>query len=138
MTAVDKKMKVTQTAIHPGAILMRDGVATPESLLLETEEYCAGWKAVTNPDGYEIDRRMRKSGWTFFFMAALNKSTAFGFDQDKSIKAAVRNLMRDASAEKCNAFEIESLVSRRFLGVAYVKVSAHSRHFQQNMTFAGK
>lgn len=122
-------------AIGPGTILMQDDVVLPESVHLETESYCTGWATITSPSCYEIDRRMRNSGWTFFFMGNLIRSTVLGFNRDKSLKAALSNLMRDAVAERCNAIQIESVTARRFLGMPYVSVSAHSRQFQQSMVF---
>jgi|HubBroStandDraft_1064217.scaffolds.fasta_scaffold695694_1 hypothetical protein len=46
--------------IMVGKILIRDGSRLPEALHLEREPCVAGWRVVTNFNGYELDRRSKR------------------------------------------------------------------------------
>jgi len=124
--------------IKAGTILIKQGTPMPESLLLESEPYSRGWTSVKNLDRYELAGKINKEGWTFFYMAGTIKAAAFGFDRQKTLRAALKRIIANVTFEKCNSLEITEVTSKSFLKVPYVSVSAHSRHIQKSLVFSGQ
>jgi len=120
-------------AIQAGTILIEEGTLMPECLRFESEPFSDGWRAVTNLDGYGLDRRTREAGWIFFYMAGEIRTSVFGLDREEAIGRAVHRLLANLKAEKFNSLEITGIAAKRFLGLPYVTVSAHPRHIQESM-----
>ena len=117
--------------IKTGTILIKEGTVLPKALPFESEPCASGWRLVKNLVGYELDRKIREARWTFFYLAGEIKATAFGFDGQKTARRAVKRILANLEAEKFNSLEITRVASKRFLGVPYASVSAHSRHIQE-------
>jgi len=122
-------------ALAAGSILIEEGTLLPDSVLLDSESYSSGWAAVMNRNS-TLDNEIKEGGWTFFFMAGEIKSTVFGFNRQKNLGAALRRLIASVKLTKCNSFEITQVVSKSFLSVPYVSITAHSRHLQQGLVFS--
>lgn len=99
---------------------------------LESEPYSGNWNLVKVLDGFALDRKIRASGWNFFFMAAEVKAMFFGAPGAKKIQNALKRILGKVKQQHFNSLEVTGIVARRFLGVPYTIVSAHSRHAQQN------
>jgi len=121
--------------IKPGSIWVRDRAHVPDSLLLQSESDSNGWTAVRD-DRHTFERAVQKTGWTLFFMAGEIDATVLGFDKEKALRAAFRRLIANVTSQHCNGIEITRVTSRSFLGVPYVKVSAHARHLQKGVCFS--
>jgi len=119
--------------IKAGSILIEDGALWPESLWLESEPCSNGWRRVKHLIGFGLDRRVREAGWTFFFLAGEIKASVFGFDLEKTTHRAIARLLGKLKSDKLNCLEVAQVVSKLFLGLPYVSVSAHSRHIQKSM-----
>lgn len=118
--------------IKTGTILIKEGTVLPKALPFESEPCASGWRLVKNLVGYELDRKIHEAGWTFFYLASEIKATAFGFDAEKTARRAVKRILANLKSEKFNSLEITRVASKRFLGVPYASVSAHSRHIQES------
>ena len=70
-------------------------------------------------------------------MAGEIKTTVFGFDRQKALRAALKRLIAEVKSQHCNSIEITRVVDKSFLSVPYVSVSAHPRHLQKGMLFSG-
>ena len=121
-------------AIAAGSILIEEGTHLPNSLLLQSESDSNGWAAVKNARS-AFEKEIQEAGWTFFFMAAEIKTTVFGFDKQKTLRAALKRLVANVKSQHCNSIEITRVVGKSFLKVPYVSVSAHPRHLQKGMVF---
>ena len=119
--------------ITAGTILIADGALMPESLRFESEPYSNGWRSVKNLDGHGLNRKVRDAGWTFFYLAGELKASVCGFDVGKTTNRAIKRILADRKSEKFNCLEITRVAAKRFLGLPYVSVSAHSRHIQESM-----
>ena len=119
--------------IKAGTILFKDAIFLPDALQFESEPCATGWRLVKDLDGYGLDRKIRKAGWTFFCIAGEIKSIVFGFEGQKSARRAVKRMLARLKSEKFNSLEITRVASKRFLGVPYVSVSARSRHIQESL-----
>jgi hypothetical protein len=125
--------------IAPGAILIKSGTPLPEPLKLEGGSAATRWASPANHlDGRQLTERLATAGWTFFYMAGSIRTVAFGFQQQKMVNAALRRSIASAESQRCNCLEIDDVAMHSFLGMPYVRVSAHSRHIQEGMVFAGQ
>ncbi len=127
--------------IKTGSILIKEGALLPESLRFESEPYSKGWKLIKNLDAYALDRKIREAGWTFFYMAGEFDATAVGSDLEKTTRRAVKRMVAKLKSDKSNfnSLEITQVAAKRFLGLPYVRISAHWRHIQESIVlFHGK
>ena len=99
---------------------------------LESEPCSGEWSLVKVLDGFALDRKIHAAGWNFFFMAAEVKVMFFGSLGAAKIQNALKRILEKVKQQQFNGLEVTEIVARRFLGVPYVTVSAHSRHMQQS------
>ena len=99
---------------------------------LESEPYSGNWSLVKVLDGFALDRKIHAAGWNFFFMAADVKVMFFGALGAKKIENALKLILAKVRHQNFNSLEVTGIVAKRFLGVPYAVVSAHSRHIQQS------
>ncbi len=99
---------------------------------LESEPCSGEWNLLKVLDGFALDRKIHAAGWNFFFMAAEVKVMFFGSLGAEKIRRALRRILEKVKPEQFNGLEVTEITARRFLGVPYVTVSAHSRHMQQS------
>jgi len=122
--------------VHVGTILMSEwppflGLGLP-SEGLESEPYSGQWSVVKALDGFALDRKIRAAGWNFFFIASEMKVMFLGSLGAKKIQHALHRILGKVSRQHFNGLEITGIVAKRFLGLPYTVVSAHSRHVQQS------
>jgi hypothetical protein len=118
--------------IKAGVILIQEGTAVPNSLLLETDPYSVGWGALKNLGRRELDDELFRAGWISLFHAREIKTKAVGLDKRKAIRTAVKRLLSSAESRRFNSLEVRHVVTRSFLGVHSVMVFARPRHIQIN------
>ncbi|MBI2688459.1 MAG: hypothetical protein HYX27_19315 [Acidobacteria bacterium] len=121
--------------ITAGSILVAGGKYPPKSFLLQSESDSNGWAAIKDARA-TFEKTVQEAGWTFFFMAGEIKTTVFGLDKQKALRAALKRLIADVKSQHCNSIEITRVMSKSFLKVPYVSVSAHPRHLQKGMCFS--
>src|SRR5260370_14033241 len=119
-------------AVKPGTIIIERGASMPESLRLEGNSFSSSWTSVSNLDLNELDMAINKAGWTFFFMAGEIKITAFGFDKERAVRRAIKQVITNVESHKCNCVEITEVSAKSFFGKRVVNVSAQSPHIQEN------
>ena len=115
-----------------GTILVEEGPLITQLLGLESEPCSGNWSVVKTLDGFALDRKIRAAGWNFFFMAAEIKVMFFGALGTKKIQSALKRILAKVRPQNFNGLEVTGIVAKRFLGVPYATVSAHSRHIQQS------
>ena len=118
--------------IQVGSILVEESPRMTEALGLESEPYSGNWCLVKLLRGFALDRKIRASGWNFFFMATEVKTMIFGALGTNKIQKPVKRILDKVKGQHFNSLEVTGIVERRFLGVPYAVVSAHSRHVQQS------
>jgi len=115
--------------VQVGTILMSEW---PQLFGLESKPYSGNWSMVNAPDALALDRKIRAAGWNFFFIASEVKVMVFGTLGAKKIQHALNRILGKVSWQHFNGLEVTGLVAKRFLGLPYAIVSAHSRHVQQS------
>ena len=116
--------------VQAGTILMKEWPGMTTLLGLESEPCSAGWSLLKVLDGSALDRKIHAAGWNFFFMATEVKVMFFGSLGAAKIQNALPRILKKVKEQHFNGLEVTEIVSRRFLGVPYVTISAHSRHMQ--------
>lgn len=118
--------------VHVGTILMKEWPGMMQLLGLESEPCSGEWSLLKVLDGFALDRKIHAAGWNFFFMAAEVKVMFFGSVGAVKIQNALQRILSKVKEQQFNGLEVTQIVARRFLGVPYVTVSAHSRHMQRS------
>jgi len=82
-------------------------------------------------DGFTLDHKIHAARWNFLFMADEIKATFFGGIGAVKVQRALERIARKVKDQNFNCLEVTAIVAKRFLGVPYATVFAHSRHIQQ-------
>jgi hypothetical protein len=122
--------------INTGTILIQEGTLLPTGLPVESDAFLPGWRAVRNLDGYGLGQKIDEADWNFFYLAGEIKATVVGREGVAALRRAIKQILAKRTGQKFNSLEIAKVVSKRFLGVPYLKVFAHSRHIQEGMYLA--
>jgi len=123
--------------ITAGSILIDGRAPLPPSMRFQNKPDSSGWITLNGaPSAFEDE--VDDAGWTFFFMAGEIKATVFGFDRQKTLRAAVERLLTDVKSHNCNGIEISQVTAKSFFKVPCISVSAHVRHLQKGSTFSGQ
>lgn len=118
--------------IQVGSILIEESPGMTQVLGLESEPYSGNWRLVKVLRGFALDRKIRASGWNFLFMATEVKATIFGALGTNKIQKALKRILEKVEGQHFNSLEVTGIEERRFLGVHYSVISAHTRHVQQS------
>ena len=132
IVTADRKSSLMPPTVHVGAILMKDWPEIKELLGLECEPYSGQWTLLKALDVWAFDRKIHAAGWNLFYMAAEVKVMFFGSLGATKVHNALKRILEKVKQEHFNGLEVTAIVTRYFLGVPYVIVSAHSRHMQHS------
>jgi hypothetical protein len=120
-------------SVQVGAILIEAWPAMTKLFGIESEPYAGSWSVVKALNGFALDRKIHAAGWNFFFMAAEFKVVFLGVCGADKIHNALTRILGKVKGQDFNCLEVTAIVAKRFLGVPYTMVSAHSRHIQQSV-----
>jgi hypothetical protein len=120
-------------SVQVGAILIEAWPAMTKLFGIESEPYSGSWSVVKALNGFAIDRKIHAAGWNFFFMAAEFKVMFLGARGADKIRGALTRILGKVRGQDFNCLEVTGIVAKRFLGIRYTVVSAHSRHIQQSV-----
>jgi hypothetical protein len=118
--------------IQVGTVLIDDSPIITRFFGLQSEACSGTWSVVKMLDGFALDRKIHAAGWNFFFMAPEVKVMFFGAIGAKKVQNALMRILAKVKRQSFNSLEVTGIVAKRFLGVPYATVSAHSRHIQQS------
>ena len=118
------------TTIKMGSLLLAEGTNLPASVLLESTSCAPGWRLIQHVNLRGFKELIAQAGWHFLFIATLLETTAYGWNQETAISKAMRRITAQSKAAKYNCVEVMRVEANRFLGIPYVKVTAHSRQIQ--------
>ena len=115
-----------------GTILIRENTLLPAGLAIKSEVFLPGWRVVKNLDSSALAQNIEGANWNFFYLAGEITATALGRNRSGTLRKAVKRVL--AKQEKqFNSLEITKVVSKRFLGIPFMSVAAHTRHIQQGI-----
>jgi hypothetical protein len=116
-----------------GTILIRENTLLPAGLAVESEVFLPDWRVVKNLDPSTLARSIEDANWNFFYLAGEITATVLGRDRLGTLRRAVKCVLAKQEGRKFNSLEITKAVSKRFLGIPFMSVTAHSRHIQQGI-----
>jgi hypothetical protein len=114
-------------------IFIRENTRLPANVTLESETFLPGWRSIKNLDGRALGRKIENAKWNYFYLAGPVKATVLGRDSLATLRKAVQRVLAKKESQNYNSLEISKIISKRFLGVPYLTISAHSRHIQEGM-----
>jgi len=113
-----------------GIILIRDGALLPPDLTIESEAFLPGWHMVKNLDGYTLNRKIKEANWNFVRLTGEYKARVVGRAYPGALRSAVTRILAKLRGRKFNSLEITVVVLKRFVGLAFLSISANRRHIQ--------
>jgi hypothetical protein len=119
--------------VQVGTILINEeSPRMAEVLALKSEPYFEHWSVVKDFDGFTLNDKIHAVRWNFFFLAGEVKVMFFGAIGATKLRGALKRVLRKVTQQNFNSLEVTGIVAKRFLGMDYGTVSAHSRHIQQS------
>ncbi|MGB2590930.1 MAG: hypothetical protein WBG02_17305 [Candidatus Acidiferrum sp.] len=119
---------------NSGIILIKQGTLLPPGLVIETEGFLPGWNVVKNLDRRGLTRKIENACWNFFYLAGPIKATVIGRDRPAALRWAVKRVLARREGQSLNSLEITKIVSRRFLLIPFLSITAYSRHIQEGIS----
>lgn len=116
-----------------GIILIRDGALLPPNFLVESEDFLPGWRMLKHVDGYTFNRRIREANWNFVRLTGEYKAKAVGRAYPGILRKAVLRILAGLRGRKFNSLEVNVVVLKRFIGLAFLTISANRRHIQDRL-----
>ena len=116
-----------------GTIFIKEDTPLPANLPIESEAFSSGWRVIKNLDRSTLARNIEGANWSFFYLAGEIRATVLGRDRSGTLRRAVKCVLAKQEGQKFNSLEITKAVSKRFLGIPFMSVTAHSRHIQQGI-----
>jgi hypothetical protein len=117
--------------IQVGTVLLQARLSMMRLVGLESETYSDGWNVLQALDGFGLDRKLCSTGWNSFFLADEVRAIVLGAVRPGTVLAALKRIFEKVQGQDLNGLEVTGILSGHFMGVQYVRVSAHSRHIQQ-------
>jgi hypothetical protein len=114
-------------------VFIKEDTPLPTTLSIESEAFLPGWRLVKNPDRQTLTRQVEGANWNFFYLAGEIRATVLGRDRSGTLRRAVKCVLAKPEGQKFNSLEITKIVSKRFLGIPFMSLAAHSRHIQQGV-----
>jgi hypothetical protein len=114
-------------------VFIREDTRLPKTFSIESEAFLPGWRVVKSLDRQALTREVEGANWNFFYLAGEMRATVFGREGLGTLRRAVKCVLAKQKGQKFNSLEITKIVSKRFLGIPFMSVTAHSRHIQQGV-----
>lgn len=118
--------------LKAGNVMMLSGTLTPESIQLNLKPYWKAWRVIGNSDAHILDQDIRRAGWNFFFIAGTVQAYMLGSGTEGTLRRAMQRIFGKVKSSGFNCLEVSEIMVNRFLGIPYVRVTAHSRHIQKS------
>jgi hypothetical protein len=113
-------------------ILIRDATVLPPNLSIASNAFFPGWQIVTSPDRSTFTRGVEAAHWNFFYRANETRATVLGGGSLRTLRRAVKQILAKQEHQNFNSLEVTSIVSKRFLGIPYLRIVTHLRHIQES------
>ncbi|MGC1904901.1 MAG: hypothetical protein WA715_13865 [Candidatus Acidiferrum sp.] len=116
-----------------GPFFIREDTQLPTMLSIDSGAFLPGWRVVKDLDRQALTREVEGANWNLFYLAGEMRATVFGREGLGALRRAVKCVLAKQEGQKFNSLEITKIVSKRFLGIPFMSVAAHSRHIQQGV-----
>lgn len=115
--------------VQTGTIMIQQ-LTGLQALEIESEPYSGSWGSLGAPERSGLDRKIKDAGWKLFYMAAEHRAVVPAWGGQKTLRRGVKRLLAQTRSQHFNCLEVTHILRKRFLGIPYVSIAAHSRHIQ--------
>lgn len=126
-TDKDNSMPISEQS---GMVLIRDGALLPPDMAIESEPFLPGWRVVKHWDGDTLNRKIKEANWHFAQLTGEYKARVVGRAYAGTLRKGVTRILTKLRGRKFNSLEITVVVLKRFVGLAFLSISANRRHIQ--------
>jgi hypothetical protein len=128
-------LNTTLTGLKPemnesNMILIREGALLPPDFTLESEAFLPGWRVVKNFDGYTLNRKISQANWNFVRLTGEHTARVVGRAYAGTLRKGIAQILNGLRGKKFNSLEINVVGLNRFVGLAFLSISANRRHIQ--------
>jgi hypothetical protein len=116
--------------VQPGTTMIQSSPVL-QWLGMESQLYSSGWSTLGIFDSSGLDRRVRDAGWNLFFLADELRTVVPAWGGQNSVRTGLKRLLTRTRLRHFNCMQVSQVVNKRFLGIPYVSIVAHSLHIQQ-------
>jgi hypothetical protein len=116
-----------------GMILIREGALLPPNLAVESDAFLPGWRVVKHADGYTFNHRIKQADWNFVRLTGEYKARVVGRAYAGTLRKAVTRILAELRGRKFNSLEVNVVVLKRFVGLAFLTITANRRHIQDGL-----
>src|SRR5258708_2071171 len=95
-------------------ILIREGALLPPDFVLDSEAFLPGWRSIKN----------------FVRFTGEHKARVVGRAYAGTLRKGIAQILTGLRGKKFNSLEITVVGLKRFVGLAFVSISANRRHIQ--------
>jgi hypothetical protein len=125
---ISKKNRTLQA----GDIMVERGTALPPGPMVESNS-ATGWVSLAKHlNGRQLDEDIARAGWTLLYLAGSIRIHSYGFEREKMVSAALKQVIARVKLLRCNCLQIDDVTMHSFMGMPYVSVSAHSLNIQES------
>jgi len=119
-------------------ILIKEDTPLPSTVSMESEAFLPGWRIVKNLDRQALTREVVGANLKFSYLAGEIRATVFWHKDLRALRRAAKYVLARQEEQnfKFNSLEFTKVVSKRFLGIPVVSVTAHSRCIQRGFGLA--
>ncbi len=117
-------------------VLIRDGALLPPDMMIESEPFLPGWRVVKHLDGHSLNQKIKAANWNFVHLAGEYKTRVVGRAYAGTLRKGVTRILAGLRGRKFNSLEITAVVLKRFVGLAFMSISANRRHIQGGLKVA--
>jgi hypothetical protein len=119
-------------------ILIKEDTPLPSTVSMESEAFLPGWRIVKNLDRQALTREVVGANLKFSHLAGEIRATVFWHKDLRALRRAAKYVLARQEKQnfKFNSLEFTKVVSKRFLGIPVVSVTAHSRCIQRGFGLA--
>lgn len=116
--------------IQTGTVMIQQS-GSLQSLGIESEFYSESWSSLGVVESSGLDHKVRAAGWKLFFMAGELRTVVPAWGGQRTLRGGVKRLLAQSQLQHFNCLEVTQIIRKRFLGVPYLSIAAHSRHIQR-------
>ena len=113
-------------------VLSRVTVKLPDDLKLATEDFQEGWNFVRSGDVHWMDKKVRKSGWHFIWIAEPSQRSGVGQTAQAAIAGALKLALRRVNLE-FNTVNIDRIDITQYPWFFIAKVKVYPYQIQQDV-----
>ena len=119
-------------------MLIKEDTPLLSTITMESEAFLPGWRIVKNLDRQALTREVVEANLKVSYLAGEIRATVFWRKGLRALRRAAECVLARQEEQhfKFNSLEFTKVISKRFLGIPVMSVTAHSRCIQRGFGLA--